>query len=101
MTLWPGGRRQRIAKAGFHGHPVTILPSAVLLGRIQWHQGERHQAVETLEYAVKLPPDESSLYYMLAHYYETLGRRNEAAKAMQTYKDLKGEQKKENEAGRR
>jgi hypothetical protein len=38
---------------------------------------------------------------MLAHYYEILGRRDDAEKALQTYKNLKGEQEKDNEAGRR
>ncbi len=25
LTLWPGGRRQHVAAAGFHGQPVTVL----------------------------------------------------------------------------
>lgn len=72
----------------------------VLLGRIEWHQGERQKAVETLESATRFAPSDPSVYYMLAHFYETLGKREEAGKALQTYKYLKGELEKENEAGR-
>jgi tetratricopeptide (TPR) repeat protein len=73
----------------------------VLLGRIQWHQGDRQKAVETLEHARRLSPADASLYYLLAHYYESLGRREDAGNALQTYRNLKGEQEKENEAGLR
>lgn len=71
-----------------------------LLGRIEWHQGEKEEAVETLQHAASLRPADASLYYMLAHYYEALGKRELAEKTIKTYKELKREQEKENEAAR-
>jgi Flp pilus assembly protein TadD len=53
-----------------------------------------------LEHATSLSPSNASLYYMLGHYYEALGKRALAAKALGTYNDLKSEQEKEYDAGR-
>ncbi len=71
-----------------------------LLGRVDWHLGDKQKAVEMLEHATSLAPSNASLYYMLGHYYEALGKRALAAKAIRTYNDLKSEQEKEYDAGR-
>lgn len=64
----------------------------VLLGRIDWNMGNREKAMAVLEHAVTLSPADPSLFYVLANAYRELGKRELAAKALATYKQLMDEQ---------
>ena len=60
-----------------------------LLGKIQLARGSPQEAVETLEAAVRLAPDEPNIHYQLGQAYQKLGRSDEAQQQFELFKRLK------------
>ncbi|MDX2030483.1 MAG: tetratricopeptide repeat protein [Blastocatellia bacterium] len=69
-----------------------------ILGRLLFESGENPRAIEELEQAKKLAPDEPRIYYSLARAYAKANRREESERARETFARLN---KKQEEAERR
>ncbi len=71
---------------------VKLLDAAMrqnLLGNLALAKGETREALQHLETAVKLAPNSGKIRFALSRAYRRLGRREEAAKQLHYYEDLK------------
>ena len=60
-----------------------------LLGKILLAQGKAAEALEHLEAAARLQPQEASAHYQLGQAYQRLGRGEEAAAQFEAFRKLK------------
>jgi predicted Zn-dependent protease len=59
-----------------------------LLGRLLFEAGDNARALEELEQAQRMAPTEPRIYYSLSRAYAKAGRRDEAARARETFARL-------------
>jgi tetratricopeptide (TPR) repeat protein len=64
-----------------------------LLGKLLLAQGSLEGALEQLEAAAGLTPDDASVHYQLGQAYQKLGRREEARREFDTFRQLKNEKR--------
>ena len=64
-----------------------------LLGKILLAQGSLVDAVEQLEAAAELSPEDANIHYQLGQAYQKLGRREEARREFDTFRQLKNEKR--------
>jgi Flp pilus assembly protein TadD len=60
-----------------------------LLGKILLAQGKATDAVDQLETAVRLAPEDANIHYQLAQAYQKLGRAEQAERQFARYRELK------------
>ena len=60
-----------------------------LLGKILLSQGAAAEAVEHLEAATRLDPEDATVHYQLAQAYQATGREDLAAREFERYRELK------------
>jgi tetratricopeptide (TPR) repeat protein len=65
-----------------------LFPARNALGRILLELGQTEKAIVELEEGVKLAPDSPEMHYALARAYTRAGRKQEAARARQTFTRL-------------
>ena len=65
-----------------------LFPARNALGRILLEVGQTEKAIIELEEGVKLAPDSPEMHYALARAYTRAGRKQEAARARQTFTRL-------------
>lgn len=77
-------------------HAISLEPSLAAahyeLGNFLLSKGETHEALRQLKEAAKLDPADISTRYALARAYRRLGRKEEAAKEMRLFAELKAKQ---------
>ena len=60
-----------------------------LLGRILLAQGAAAEALEHLEAAVHVAPEDANIHYQLGRAYQALGRSTDAEREFETFRQLK------------
>jgi tetratricopeptide (TPR) repeat protein len=63
-----------------------------LLGDLALQKGNAREAVRHLEQAVKLDPKESKIHFALCRAYRRLGRKEDAARELQAFQNLKAQE---------
>jgi tetratricopeptide (TPR) repeat protein len=82
------------------GHAIELLKQAIVaddssvearyqLANIELADGKLQPALEFLERAIKLEPDDSRLHFAISRVYRRLGRNSDADQEMASYQKLK------------
>ena len=64
-----------------------------LLGKILLAQGDAGQALEHLEAAARVAPEDANIHYQLGRAYQTLGRTELAQQQFELFRQLKDKQR--------
>jgi len=86
-------------------HALALDDSAVearyQLANLELAEGNAQQAMQYLEKAIKLDPNDSRLHFALSRVYRRLGRDSDATKETETYQKLKAAERNDSVAGTR
>ena len=70
----------------------SLAGAHAMLGDLALGKGKAQEASQQLELAARLDPEESQVHYSLAQAYRQLGRRQDAARELQTFRNLKAKE---------
>src|SRR5262249_22780340 len=66
----------------------NLYPARNVLGRVLLELGQTERAVKELEEGVRLAPNVPEMHYALARAYTRMGRKQDAARARETFQRL-------------